>query len=338
MTDYLTRLGVEVWGAVPPNHRLTRLGIEVFGFAHSPDVNPSLISPEQPQLFSHSLQIDIAVTPQLQQLELAFFPLKISQPYTLESSLIELGELIGCGYYGIDVDVDPSLIELDVLTCTGNTFAEDTAISPRLFAIEDILPLGAELVFSIDFNPFGIDEPELFSPELEYDIFITPGLVDAGLLTGFSSDPEYGTEWEATLQVLGEPELILVSELYEATAGMAPYVEGQFSQTLYGSAAGVFKLNVGSTTHRHRRRVGTLHTTGVKPSIVTETHDFTLLTSTPFLAAGDFLYEAPGQYLRLRNLADIELSLIADDSGNDYVSTAQVQNDTDTFVFSTFYP
>lgn len=102
------------------------------------------------------------------------------------------------------------------------------------------------------------------------------------------------------------------------------HVEGSRSQTIMGVSPGVFKLNKTGGTHRKKRRVSILHLGPVKPEVTTTAALFTLLTPMAAIQAGEFFYEAPGGYLTIVNVIDIELSLIADESGADHITTSPV--------------
>ena len=105
---------------------------------------------------------------------------------------------------------------------------------------------------------------------------------------------------------------------------MAVRLASSRGQIIFGVSAGVFKLNHCSHTHRRGRKPGIIHTGLSKPSTVTAFGPFRVLTSAPLLPAGEFLYEAPGQYLKITNTIDIDLTLVADPGGSNAISTAQV--------------
>ena len=115
------------------------------------------------------------------------------------------------------------------------------------------------------------------------------------------------------------------------------YLDGQHASILYGVVSSFFKFNPSGSTRKKRNRVAVLHAGVAKPQVQSVTGLFTLVTPMPDIAAGEFLYRAPGGYLTIVNTVDLELTLVADDSGNEYVTTEPTASDHAAFGFSTFY-
>lgn len=107
------------------------------------------------------------------------------------------------------------------------------------------------------------------------------------------------------------------------------------TQIIFGVDVGQpFLLNKAATGYRRRAKHQLIHTGKVKPIVEEINGVFTILTPTGDLQPGEFLYEAPGGYLRIRNDAVI-FAMLTQDGDTPNIPILQMKVDITKSLFLT---
>lgn len=107
------------------------------------------------------------------------------------------------------------------------------------------------------------------------------------------------------------------------------------TQIIFGVDIGQpFLLNKAATGYRRRAKHQLIHTGKVKPVVEEINGVFTILTPTGDLQSGEFLYEAPGGYLRIRNDAVI-FAMLTQDGDTPNIPILQMKVDITQSLFLT---
>lgn len=122
-----------------------------------------------------------------------------------------------------------------------------------------------------------------------------------------------------TVELVSIRSILRAMEVVPSSGPKLYVTGGRKTSTLYGVSDGKFKFSIGG--HSVSKRTHTIHLVQVKPEIVTVAAQFQVLTLSSFIPAGGFRYESEGGFLSIVNTTDIELTLVPDEGGDQFVNT-----------------